>query len=44
MTGRDGDAGEVYALQFLPIDDGLAARLVQGSAAFVNALRRRLAA
>jgi 8-oxo-dGTP pyrophosphatase MutT (NUDIX family) len=44
VTGRDGDAGEVYDLQFLPIDDGLAARLVQGSDAFVDALRRRLAA
>jgi len=44
VTGRDGDAGEVYDLQFLPIDDGLAARLVQGSDAFVNALRRRLPA
>jgi 8-oxo-dGTP pyrophosphatase MutT (NUDIX family) len=44
VTGRDGDAGEVYNLQFLPIDEGLAARLVQGSDAFVDALRKRLAA
>jgi 8-oxo-dGTP pyrophosphatase MutT (NUDIX family) len=44
VTGLDGDAGEVYALRFLPIDDRLADRLVQGSSAFVNALRKRLAA
>jgi 8-oxo-dGTP pyrophosphatase MutT (NUDIX family) len=44
VTGHDGDAGEVYTLQFLPIDDRLADRLVQGSSAFVNALRKRLAA
>jgi 8-oxo-dGTP pyrophosphatase MutT (NUDIX family) len=44
VTGRDGDAGEVYNLRFLPIDEGLAARLVQGSDAFVDALRKRLAA
>ena len=44
VTGRDGDAGEIYDLRFLPIDDGLAARLVQGSDAFVNALRRQLPA
>jgi len=44
VTGRDGDAGQVYDLQFLPIGDGLASRLVQGSDAFVGALRRRLAA
>jgi 8-oxo-dGTP pyrophosphatase MutT (NUDIX family) len=44
VTGCDGDAGEVYDLRFLPIDDGLADRLVQGSDAFVDTLRRRLAA
>jgi 8-oxo-dGTP pyrophosphatase MutT (NUDIX family) len=44
VTGCDGDAGEVYNLQFLPIDDHLTARLVQGSDAFVAALRWRLAA
>jgi 8-oxo-dGTP pyrophosphatase MutT (NUDIX family) len=44
VTGRDGDAGEAYDLRFLPIDDGLADRLVQGSDAFVDTLRRRLAA
>jgi 8-oxo-dGTP pyrophosphatase MutT (NUDIX family) len=44
VTGRDADAGEIYSLRFLPIDDALAARLVQGSDAFVDALRRRLAA
>lgn len=44
VTGRDGDAGEVYDLRFLPIDDRLAARLVQGSGAFADTLRRRLAA
>jgi 8-oxo-dGTP pyrophosphatase MutT (NUDIX family) len=44
VTGCDGDAGEVYDLRFLPIDDGLTARLVQGSDAFVAVLRSRLAA
>jgi 8-oxo-dGTP pyrophosphatase MutT (NUDIX family) len=44
VTGRDGDAGGIYGLRFLPIDDGLAARLVQGSDAFVDTLRRWLAA
>jgi len=44
VTGRDGDAGEVCNLRFLPIDNHLAARLVQGSDAFVAVLRRRLAA
>jgi 8-oxo-dGTP pyrophosphatase MutT (NUDIX family) len=44
VTGRGGDAGGVYDLRFLPIDDGLAACLVQGSDAFVAVLRRRLAA
>jgi hypothetical protein len=44
VTGCDGDAGEVYDLRFLPIDDRLAACLVQGSDAFVDTLRRRLAA
>jgi 8-oxo-dGTP pyrophosphatase MutT (NUDIX family) len=44
VTGRGGDAGEVYNLRFLPIDDGLAARLVQGSDAFVAVLRRQLPA
>ena len=42
VTGSDGDAGEVYELQFLPIDARLAACLVQGSGAFVDVLRRRL--
>ena len=42
VTGSDGDAGEVYELQFMPVDAHLAARLVQGSGAFVDALRRRL--
>jgi 8-oxo-dGTP pyrophosphatase MutT (NUDIX family) len=44
VTGRGGDAGGVYNLRFLPIDDRLAARLVQGSDAFVAVLRRQLPA
>ena len=44
VTGRGGDAGRVYNLRFLPIDDRLAARLVQGSDAFVAVLRRQLPA
>ncbi len=40
VTGRDGDAGLVYRFQFLLIDDALGGRLVQGSGAFVDALRR----
>jgi 8-oxo-dGTP pyrophosphatase MutT (NUDIX family) len=44
VTGCDGDAGEVYDLRLLSIDDRLAVRLVQGSDAFVDTLRKRLAA
>jgi 8-oxo-dGTP pyrophosphatase MutT (NUDIX family) len=44
VTGRDGDAGEIYEFEFLPIDELLVARLVQGSGGFVGALRRRLGA
>jgi len=42
VTGDDGDAGESYGFEFLPIDDALASRLVQGSDQGVAALRRRL--
>lgn len=44
VTGHDGDAGEIYEFLFLPIDEHLAARLVQGSGTFVAALCRRLGA
>jgi len=40
VTGRGGDAGITYAFEFLPLDDALAGRLVQGSGAFVEELRR----
>ncbi len=43
VTGQGGDAGCVYAFEFLAIDDAPAARLVQGSGAFVDALRRLVA-
>jgi 8-oxo-dGTP pyrophosphatase MutT (NUDIX family) len=43
VTGQGGDAGQVYAFEFLAIDDALPACLVQGSAAFVDALRSLVA-
>jgi 8-oxo-dGTP pyrophosphatase MutT (NUDIX family) len=42
VTGKGGDAGLVYRFRFLPIDDGLESRLVQGSGAFADGLRRLL--
>lgn len=40
VTGKDGDAGLVYRFRFLPVDEGLESRLVQGSGAFADGLRR----
>lgn len=44
VTGGGGDAGLVYEVEFLPVDERLASRLIQGSGAFVGSLRRRCAA
>lgn len=43
VTGRGGDAGFAYEFEFLPIDERLASRLVQGSGAFAERLAKRLA-
>lgn len=43
VTGHGGDRGLVYEFEFLPVDERLASRLVQGSGAFAPQLAARLA-